>query len=70
MTGGTLEDRVLLAPEAWPRLQALVHRGCTADAPQMQMRRRCRCTADADALQMQMRCRCAADPLCSTVYVQ
>ena len=45
MTGGTLEDRVLLAPEAWPRLQALVHRGCTADALQMQMR--CRCAADA-----------------------
>ena len=33
MTGGTLEDRVLLPPEAWPRLQALVHRRCIADAP-------------------------------------
>ena len=43
MTGGTLEDRVLLAPEAWPRLQAPTHRRRTADAPQKHRRR----TADA-----------------------
>ena len=64
MTGGTLEDRVLLAPEAWPRLQAPTHRRRTADAPQKhrrstaeapQMHRRC--TADAP----QMRRRCTAD---------
>eukprot|EP00964_Phaeocystis_antarctica_P023088 scaffold12889_cov58-Phaeocystis_antarctica.AAC.3 len=60
MTGGTLEDRVLLAPEAWPRLQALVHSRCTADAPQMHHR----CTADADALQIP----CAVSALCSTIH--